>query len=371
MKIPPFLMEEWLSGFRFDVECNLAESGMRDLTLRELLALCGRSDAGLLENLLLEDMPTNGSPYLRQAIAQCYRRVQPDDILVTTGTGEALFVFFNVMLEPGDEVVVSFPAFQALYEIPKAIGAKIVLYEHRLAEGWRFDAKRFCSLIGDRTKLVVVNTPHNPTGAECPVEAMEAIVAKARDVGAKVLFDEHYRFLPHDDRDEIFSGADLADDVFATGSITKCFGAMGLRVGWLIGEKAVLARCRDYRDYLTHTLSPISEALTALALTHRRQILAANKAILLANKARLQPWMDERKPIFEYVPPDAGVVCYPRYHLPLPSRELAERLIREASVFCLPAHSFHMEGHLRIGLGSPPDRFAVALEKMASVVDRM
>lgn len=360
MKIAPFKMESWLSGYRFKVAYNLAESGMRDVTLQRLLDDCG-TDLRILSDLLLEDMPTNGSGYLREAIAACYADLDPERILVTTGTGEALFVLFNTLLNAGDEVVTSFPAFQALYEVPRAIGAHLVFYEHRPQENFRFDAERFCSLIGEKTRLVIVNNPHNPTGAECDDATMAAIVEKARRVGARVLFDEHYRFLPHDDRDIIPSGIRFGDDILATGSITKCFGAMGLRIGWLIGEPELLARCRDMRDYLTHTLSPLSEAIAARALRNRQVTLSENRRILRENKAALGAFMDEAGELFAYTPARAGVVCFPRYGLDMDSQSLVRELIERCGVFCLPGHSFETEGFIRIGLGPEPERFAEAL----------
>lgn len=370
MRIRPFLMEEWLSDYRFEVKYNLAESGMRDLSLEALLRLCGQ-EASCLNDLLLEDMPTTGSRYLRESIAACYGDLDPDRILVTTGTGEALFILFNTLLEAGDEVLCSLPAFQALYEVPRAIGAGLRFFEHRIEDGFRFDAETMVDMIGEKTRLVVINNPHNPTGVECDRETMQAVVDRAREVGAKLLFDEHYRFLPHDGRELIPSGIELGEDIFATGSITKCFGAMGLRVGWLIGDPDVLKSCREMRDYLTHTLSPISEKLTQLALNQRSRILAESRRILAANKEALGHFMARHREHFTYIPPQAGVVCFPRYKAELPSRELVKMMIALAGVFCLPAHSFELEGHLRIGLGPEPKIFAEALEALDEMFERL
>lgn len=364
MRMAPFLMEEWLSGYRFAVRHNLAESGLRDLTLNALLALCG-GELSDLGPLVLEDQPTMGTPKLRQAIAQTYPDLDPERVWVTTGTSEALFVFFNLVLNAGDEVLCSFPAFQALYEVPRAIGAKLVFYEHRLEEGFRFDGERFCSLITPKTRLVIVNNPHNPTGAVADRDTLAAIARRAAEVGATMLCDEHYRFLPHDPTlDLLPSGVGLGPQVFATGSITKCFGAMGLRMGWLVGEPDFLRRARDQRDYLTHTLSPLSEHLAALAITNRAAVLAESRRILGANKAALGAFMAAHGEEFDYVPPQAGVVCFPRYKRPIASRELVRRMIEETGVFCLPGHSFEAEGFLRFGLGPEPESFAAALEKL-------
>lgn len=365
MRINPFLMEEWLGGYRFKVEINLAESGMRDLTLRHFLAACD-STPEVLQDLVLEDMPTMGSPYLREAIARTYPiRVAPENVLVTTGTSEALFLLFCLVLDPGCRVVTSAPAFQALYEVPRALGAELVFYEHRFEEGFRFDAARFCALITPDTRLVIVNNPHNPTGAVADAAFIERVVARTAEVGAVLLFDEHYRFLPHDSSlDMLPSAAGLGPHVYATGSITKCFGAMGLRMGWLVGDPAMLARARDQRDYLTHTLSPISEKLAALALLHRHRFLDENRRLLRENKAALAHFMATHRDRFAFVPPEAGVVCFPHYTAPLPSRVVVQRLIDETGVFVLPGHSFEREGFIRIGLGAEPARFATALERL-------
>ena len=196
-------------------------------------------------------------------------------------------------------------------------------------------------------------------------ETLAAIAARAAEVGAYLLCDEHYRFLPHDPAlDLLPSAVGLGPHVFATGSITKCFGAMGLRMGWLVGEPIFLALARDQRDYLTHTLSPLSEHLATLALTQRAPILAESRRILAANKAALGTFMARHGASFDYVPAQAGVVCFPRYKEPIASRLLVQRMIERTGVFCLPGESFEIEGYVRFGLGAEPARFAEALERL-------
>ncbi|MDQ1354392.1 MAG: hypothetical protein QG657_4701, partial [Acidobacteriota bacterium] len=123
MKIKKLLMEDWLADYQF-VEYNLAESGFVDFSLGELLAYCDENPTSL-EKISLINPDTRGSTGLRREIRQCYQTAAIENILVTVGVTEALFTFFNTILEPGDEVIVEFPEFQTLYELPAALGCEI------------------------------------------------------------------------------------------------------------------------------------------------------------------------------------------------------------------------------------------------------
>ena len=214
---------------RFNVRCNLAESGVSDLTLKELLTLCDM-DPKELEAIKLEDGDTRGSEALRREISKLYPGRGPEEVLVTTGTSEALFILFNLLLDPGDTCIVTFPAFQGLYETARALGSRIRFWELEFEKEYLPDLSQLDDLFDERTRLVVVNTPHNPTGKIIPIEKLKEVHRICRERGGHLLMDEHYRFLPLDGSSEILpSAVTLGKDVIGTGSIVKCFGLMGYR----------------------------------------------------------------------------------------------------------------------------------------------
>lgn len=221
-----------------------------------------------------------------------------------------------------------------------------------------------CSLIDDTTGVVVINTPHNPSGVIVPDDVAASIREKAAHHGATVLSDEHYRFLPiHSDTPLKTLDSHKDSRVVATGSITKCFGLIGLRVGWIVAPEPLIARIRDFRDYLTHTLSPLSDYCAAVALEHAPCFIEPARVVLGENLLNLKSTIRAIDGL-SLVEPEGGVVAFPGYDYPVSSNDFAGRLIEEHSVFVLPGSSFETEGHFRINLGQNPPVFSEALERI-------
>ncbi|MFH1059259.1 MAG: aminotransferase class I/II-fold pyridoxal phosphate-dependent enzyme [Pseudomonadota bacterium] len=366
MKILRYHMEDWLND-SFTVDYNLSASGCQDYTLAELLALCG-ADIAELGGLFLGDNDTRGSLALRQEICRSYDTLDVDRVLVANGSSEALFCFFNELLEPGDEVVIPFPAFQCLYQIPISIGCRVKFLNLLDAPGWRLDLDRLESLVTPATKLII-NNPHNPVGWSLTSADLVAIGEIARKNDAHLLFDEHYRYLPlTPGADLIPSGYDLCrgfhPKTHASGSMIKCLGIVGIRIGWLLSEPGLLARCRDYKDYLTHTIPLITDHVAQLALMHREAIVLRKKLDILANLAALNAFMAGQAEFFEYHPPAGGVVSFPALRQAADSRRFCEIMLRDYRVSLLPGFAFEAPRHLRLNIGIDRMRFAAALTRM-------
>ena len=175
-----------------------------------------------------------------------------------------------------------------------------------------------------------------------------------------MLADEHYRFLPATGHAPSASLADPDGGVIATGSITKCFGVIGLRMGWITASSDLIGRIRDFRDYLTHTLSPVSDYLACRAIEEREQLLPPILADIRTNIGRMGSFV-ANTPGWQWTKPDGGVVAFPAYGAPIDSVAFARTLAEQYGVFVLPGSAFETEGHIRINLGQPPARFAEAL----------
>jgi len=365
VRIRRFIMEDWLASFKDACRYNLGESGMPDITVGGLLERCGLS-ADILEDIVLRDHDTRGTGRLRRAIRASYGNdAALENITVTTGTSEALFILFNLLMEGRRRVVAPMPSFQALYEVPRALGAELRTYRLDDAGGFVPDPDEVCSLIDDSTGAVVLNTPHNPSGVCIPDDIARSIVDKAAFHGAWVISDEHYRFLPHDAPAPLRTFARFGGNVVATGSITKCFGLIGLRVGWIAAPESLIGGIRDFRDYLTHTLSPVSDFLAAVSLEHAGLFTEPAIRTLRENRRRLVE-MAGRTPGLSLVTPDAGVVAFPRFSYRISSDDFARGLIERHGIFVLPGSAFETDGHVRINLGMQPAVFGRALEGLSA-----
>ena len=367
MNIALHLMEPWLIEHQ-NAPYNLAESGVSDQTVGHLLKATGHVPEELL-NLSLRNNDTRGSAELRRAIAAVYEFLDPDSILVTTGTSEALFIYFHVRFEPGANVVVPFPAFQSLYEVPRHLGYEVRLLPLRLKDGFRPDLRELAALVDDKTKAIVINNPHNPTGVEFSDDELEAIIEIARKHGTEILADEHYRFLPHDDRSLIPSLYGRAPNVVAVGSMIKCFGCVGLRVGWLLGPHELISDCRDFKDYTTHTLCSVNDFLACSALVKWKKIVPKFKSWILENVSQFRGLVCDHREFLDWIEPEAGVVALPFFKDELVcSKRFTASLVEQTGVSLLPGDAFEMPGHFRLGLGVAPESFSLAMGKLSAFI---
>ena len=151
-----------------------------------------------------------------------------------SGAEEAIFVTANVLLGQGDHAIVVWPSYQSLHEIARAAGADVTLHELRAAEGWAIDVDLLRRQVTPRTKLIVVNVPHDPTGALPDRRDVRGLVDIAADAGAHLLSDEVYRGLQFDPMDQLPAGADVwPAPAISVGVMSKSFAMAGLRIGWL------------------------------------------------------------------------------------------------------------------------------------------
>lgn len=339
---------------------------MVNRTLGELLADVGATPADLAD-VSLGNSDTRGDRSLREVIASLYPGARADDVLVTTGTSEALWLYFQVRHRPGANVVVPVPAFQSLFEAPRYLGYALREVPLRPDDGYRLDPAAVARAVDADTRAVVLNNPQNPTGAVLSPDEVSAVRAAARAHGAEVLADEHYRFMPLDGADLLPTLWSPGEEVVAVGSMIKCFGCVGLRVGWMLGPRPLLDACRDLKDYTTHTVCAVNERVATLLLRRWRDLAPRYQRWLRENVAAFDDFVKAHADRIAWVPPRGGLVAFPRLRPERvgPTAAFARALVREAEVFVLPGETFGCPAHVRVGLGLPPDAFREALRRWA------
>jgi aspartate/methionine/tyrosine aminotransferase len=188
MKVPLALLEDWMRQYYFAVDFDIGSSGVEDYSLAELRRILG-IEWEHLDAIVFHDSQTLGGSRLRQAIADRWAGGDAGRAMATHGSSEANFLVMNALLEPGDEVVVTDPCYPQLFLVAEALGCHFQRLPLRAEEGFRPDVERLCGMIGPSTRMVVLNFPHNPTGAHVePREQREVIAACAR-VGAYLVWD--------------------------------------------------------------------------------------------------------------------------------------------------------------------------------------
>jgi len=376
VKIEAFALERWMTRYETDVAYDIAESGIAPLSTRDLLDLLPGDDRQATVDELLDirlgysEAP--GSAALRGALAATYAATGPDEILVTTGAIEANYLLFNTLLDPGDHVVIVAPAYQQLLSVPAAIGCRVSRWEVRPEDGFRFDLDALERLVTAETRLIVVNSPHNPTGATLDAADLRRVYAIAASVGARVLSDEAYRWLDHaEGTAPLPTMRDLGPLGISVGTFSKPFGLPGLRIGWVAGPADVVAACWGARDYVSLSPGKLNDRLALLALGHREAIRDRNRAIIAENIETASAWFAANSDLVAWRPPAAGLLTMLAYAPDVPSLELANRLAEEASVMLAPGSTFGLEGYLRIGVGQEPAIFREGLERAAAFIRRV
>jgi aspartate/methionine/tyrosine aminotransferase len=370
LKIETFALERWMTTYEMNVQYDITESGIAPLTVNEVLDFGPAADrdaqlARLLDTRLgYSEAP--GSIELRSLLTETYRETDPGNILVTTGAIEANFLACNVLLEPGDHIVAVHPAYQQLNSVPRAIGCDISLWRLRPENGFRYDLDELERLVSPRTKLIVINTPHNPTGTILSADDLRRIYDLAAAAGAYVLCDEAYRWLDLPGGEPLAPPIrDLGERGISVGTFSKPFGLPGLRIGWIAAPAEVIAACWSMRDFVSLSPGKLNDLLATIALRARERIIERNQKIVAKNLATADAWFADHADVVTWQRPRGGLLALMRYALEIPSLDLANTLAEKYSVMLAPGSAFGYEGYLRLGLGAPPELFAAGLAQTA------
>jgi len=353
MRLDPFQLERYFGRYEFAVPFPLAASDCDGLALRELLELADAESSVLWDALRLGYTETQGHPVLREAIASLYEGCEPEQVLVAAPE-ELIFLAVNCLVRNGDHVVTTFPGYQSLYSIAESLHAEVGRWEPDEEAGWRFDPERLDELVRPSTRLIVVNFPHNPTGALPSQADFERIVEIARRHDIPMLSDEMYRLLERDPADRLPSAVELYDGAVTLSGVSKTIGLAGLRIGWLVvRDERLMKRLIEFKDYTTICNSAPSEILALAGLRAREVILAHHRERIARNLGLLTGFMAKYEPLFGWQPPRAGTVCFPRFKSDSIGTSEFCRIVREeAGVMLAPSAVFdYGERHLRIGLG--------------------
>jgi aspartate/methionine/tyrosine aminotransferase len=369
MQIKPFMVEEWMNTYEMDAVYNIAETCVDSFTLGELVALSedpAEFLLGLQEKKLTYGY-IEGSPELRGLISGLYSKLEPENVIVTQGGIGANFLLHYSIVNPGDRVVCVHPTYQQLYSVPESFGAEVKLLRLKPGNNFLPDPEELKTLVNDKTKLIVLNNPNNPTGALLEEDLLLQIADIARSCGAYVHCDEVYRGLYHEENVSIPSIADIYEKGISTGSMSKTFSLAGLRMGWIAGPKEVIKECFKHRDYTTISCGMLDDILSVHALKNYDRIMERNLKIVRENAAVLDKWVEEEKHI-SYVKPRAGTTAFLRYDLPVPSDEFCAGLFRKDGTLLVPGKCFDMDGWLRIGYACDTEMMKNGLSNISEYI---
>ena len=363
MGIDSFKLERYFAEYEFSARFLLSTSDCESLSLQELLNLADKETRRLWEDLRLGYTESQGHPLLREEISHLYQRIPPEHIL-TAVPEEAILIAMNVLLRPGDRVVVAWPAYQSLYEIARSIGCEVAPWPIEAQAGrWGVNLERLERAL-QGANMLVLNFPHNPSGYLPDSKTFASIFQIARRTGVIVFSDEMYRFLEHDPKSRLPAACDINENAVSLSGLSKSFGLPGLRTGWLAAQNPRLVeKFQAYKDYTTICASAPGEILAIAALRARETILARNLWIVRRNLELAEVFFGGQPDLFEWIRPDAGSTAFPHWVGGGKVEEFCKSAVERGGVMVAPGSLFGAPGnHFRVGLGRA--NFYEALEAL-------
>lgn len=325
MRLSDFKVEQWMNDYENDAIYNMTDTCVKSLTFQELLNL-ERLD---FSKITLDYGQITGDIELKKEILSLYETGSIDNITTTQGCLHANELVMNTLLNRGDEVITVVPGYQQFVDVPKSIGCKVHLIDLS-EEDWQVDIEAFSLKMNEKTKMIILNNPSNPTGTEYSKDFLVKLVKLCKKYGTYILCDEVYRGLNHE-----VSMSDLYDKGISTSSLSKVFALAGLRLGWVKASQDVIHQINVRRDYSMISTGPLVDQLGLIALKNKEKLILRAKNMILENKKIVQDWLKEN-PYFEFVMPKGGTVGFLKYYFDLKSESFAKLLLVEKGVFlCL------------------------------------
>jgi aspartate/methionine/tyrosine aminotransferase len=358
----PFRVEQFLSELEHGVVYNFSESGVHPLSLQELVDLAQIDMAGLMSTLI--DYPqVNGKQSLRDTIAGFYPDASPEGVLITTGATEANTLVVNTLLRSEDNVVCFRPTYEQISGNARNRGNEVRWVDLIEEDGWAIDADGLAAAVDDKTRIIHVVNPNNPTGRVLSDTDRAQIIAAADRVGAWIVADEVYAGTEREGDIETASFWGTYDKVLIVNSMSKAYGLPGLRLGWLVGPEGTISNAWRRHEYASISASMLSMELAdhALAEPARSKLKVRARTLIRTGFDILTEELKRHQGVFDVVAPQASAMSFVRFNLPIGSEEFAMRLLREKDVLVIPGARFGVEGHFRFSSALPKDHLREGL----------
>ena len=358
-----FEMERMQSTWENIVDYDMSESGVRPLTLRELVAMGFDLEEFLDQPLGYSQ--SNGTIELRERIAALYPGSTLDQIEVTNGTSEANYLVALSLLSPGDVFAMELPNYLQMPGVAKSLGGNVIPFHLQQARGWEPAWAEFERAMDSRPRLVYLSNPNNPTGSILSNSAMERIVAACEAAGAWLLSDEVY-LGAEISRPRTSSFWGLSERVIVTSGLSKAYGIPGVRIGWIVAPQSLTEQCWTQHDYLTIGPNKMSDRIARVAVepSNRERCYARTREILNHNLPIARAWIDSFGQRLTWSEPQAGAIALIKYDAPLASVTLADRIRTRQSTLVVPGSHVGLEGYLRVWLGGREDFLREGLRRI-------
>jgi capreomycidine synthase len=366
MEIAPALLERWMREYYFDTDIDIGSSGVESFSFFELRRLLDLSQNDL-DQVTFDDSRTLGGPGLREAIGDRWANHDAGRVMATHGSSEGIFLAMNTLLRPGDEVITVSPRYQQLSDIAEYNGCEMKDWRLDFDRGFAPDIERLKRLISKRTRMLVVNFPHNPTGASLTPEQQKELVDIVAEVGCYLVWDGAFTEMTYEQPPLPDPGM-WYDRTITLGTLSKGYGLPGLRVGWCLASSDILERFVSLRDYITLHLSPLIELIAERAIRKAHILLGIRMEQARANLNTLAAWVESHREFVDWAPPRGGVCAFLRMLGGGDVETFCHRLARERRVLLVPGACFGYPDFVRLGFGGSTQKFEEGLGRLSGLL---
>ena len=374
MKIAPFSTEHFYAQYEFTTPYQLCNSDCETISVEELMKIA-EVPLEQFGHLSLGYTETLGNPLLRESIAATYSQADTEDVVMLATPIEGIYLVAHAALNPGDEVIVLVPAYDALINtFEHVVGpSNVRRWEFVPDESntrWKLDFDQLGSLISPKTKMLVVNFPHNPTGFLPMQNQLDDLVTIVEQHNLILFCDEMYFGLVHSGTPAISSAADLTRQAIVLSGLSKTYGLPGLRTGWLvIRDEELRQNIVNWKFYTSICASAPSEFLALAAWKVRGQLRDRSVTQIEHNLKLADSFFARWPELFTWRKPMAGSTALIGMDIPSVT-DFAVQLAEKAGVLIQPAITLGWDDqHLRMGFGRAV--FGEALEKFEEYLKRV
>lgn len=374
--LPPFLLERYFQIYEFSAKYLMCSSDAESWSMNEILAMGDEECLHLWNNLRLSYTEARGFPPLLSEISKLYGNITTENILCFAGAEEGVYCVVRTMLQKSDHAIIMTPCYQSLLSIAQET-CEISVMDLEVEKNWEVDIAKLRSLIiPNKTKMMIMNFPHNPTGSLISKESQLEIVELAREFGIYIFFDEVYRGLQVSPELELPTIVSVYEKGISLGVLSKSFGMAGLRIGWIASQdKVVIEKSSDLKHYLSICNSGPSEILALISLRAKCTILQRNQGIVDQNLQLIDKFLEKNGDFFQWNRPKGGCSGFMKLNHPsITCENFAKILVDKFGILILPGSNYpgsekDYSSYFRFGFGR--SNFSTSLALFETAVEEI
>jgi aspartate/methionine/tyrosine aminotransferase len=365
MRLKPFLLDMWLDRYEHDIEFNLGGSEGPAWRVSEILGLATDDERERFLNHKVVYSRPAGAEGLRAAIAEM-QGVGIESVQIVTGASEALLVLMWLAAEPGANVILPRPGYPPFSALPESLGIEIRYYVIRKDNSFYVDVEEIKRLTDANTKLVLVNSPHTPTGTTITDAEFESLHEFTSARGIQLVSDEVYHPIYHGPTKQSAARLPRATVVH---DFSKAFPLSGVRTGWIIEhDQKYREQYWNARTHFSISNNTSGEILAEIAMRNRHTVLGKTQKTASRNLLRLDDFIREHRETLAWVPPQGGTTAFPWLRSGDDTRPFCQAAA-ERGILLVPGDCYEMPSHFRLGFAAAaPDAFSKALDRLGEFV---